>query len=100
MTPFPLAFSYYVYYRVARPAEARDGVARLQRALQERLGIHGRLLAKRGEPSLWMEVYEGIADVAAFERLLVALVEETGLDRALEAGSERKSECFEDRPCA
>ena len=100
MTPSTLAFSYYVYYRVARPAEARGAVARLQLELNDRLGIEGRLLSKRGEPALWMEVYEGIGDVPAFEHLLLALVKEIGLDRVLAAGSERKGECFEDSPCA
>jgi len=95
-----LPFSYYIYYRVARADEARARVARMQRSLRERLAISGRVLAKRDEPLLWMEVYEGVVDAEAFESLLATLVNEVELSGVLARGSARKVECFEDAPCA
>lgn len=75
-------------------------VERLQRRLSERLAISGRVLAKRGEPLLWMEVYEGIVDAKTFESLLATLVNEVEFSGVLASGSARKVECFEDAPCA
>lgn len=91
-----MAFSYYIYYRVVKPDEAAVVVHTLQSAIRDRLGIAGRVLIKRGEPSVWMEVYEGISDTAEFEAVLARLVEGAGFDGVLAAGSTRKSECFED----
>jgi hypothetical protein len=101
--PFPpdrtgvLAFSYYIYYRVAQPGDASLAVSKLQTAIRKRFGIEGRVLQKRDEPSLWMEIYEGVADAAAFEVALASLVEDLDFSRMLAAGSTRKAECFEER---
>jgi len=101
-TPFPpdcngvLALSYYIYYRVAQPDDASIAVSKLQAAIRKRFGIDGRLLRKRDEPSLWMEIYEGVADGAAFEAGLASLVEDLGFSHILAAGSTRKAECFEE----
>lgn len=87
---------YYIYYRVdpARAAVAEARVRELQTALDCRTGVAGRLLKKRGEPHLWMEVYEEVEDPARFEETLAQLVEEKGLRALLAPGAERRVECF------
>ena len=92
-----LALSYYIYYRVAHPGDASAAVRRLQAAIHKRYGIDGRLLKKRDEPALWMEIYEGVDDGAAFEAALADLLEGLDFSRMLAAGSARKTECFEER---
>ena len=90
--------SFYIYYRVAAGQEAlaRQRVQALQRQLLDVTGMRGRLLVKRGDPSLWMEVYEGVADPPAFERALAASVSAAHLESVLVAGAHRQIECFED----
>jgi Domain of unknown function (DUF4936) len=89
--------SYYIYYRVdpARADAARERIDRLLDDIRAATGIAGRLLKKRGEPLLWMEVYGDVADEARFERELAAVV--TRLDAAgiLQPGGGRHIECFE-----
>lgn len=92
-----MAFSYYIYYRVAQPEKAAVAVHRLQSALLEHCGVSGRVLKKRDEPLLWMETYEGVPDGAAFEARLAELVEDTNFNQVLAAGGERRIECFEER---
>jgi hypothetical protein len=53
------------------------------------------LMVKRGEPSLWMEIYEDVPDADAFERALATCVDELQLERLLAEGSRRHLECFE-----
>ncbi len=95
-----MPFSYYIYYRISQSAEAAACVVHLQRELRERLGIRGRVASKRGEPALWMEIYEDVDDAAAFEALLAELVDRTGFERVLAGGSARRVECFEALSCA
>ena len=89
-------FSYYVYYRIA-PEKSMAANAVL-RALIDRIaqdtGVRGRVLVKCGEPNLWMEVYEGIANPATFETKLAAAVSELGLHAVLASGEQRRIECF------
>jgi hypothetical protein len=89
--------SYFIYYRVApgREPVAREQVRRLQVALAEAIGVRGRLMTKRGQPNLWMEVYEAVSDSAAFEHALDSAVQELQLDQLLAPGSLRHVECFE-----
>ena len=87
--------SYYIYYRVADVETASRPIDALLAALRERLGIEGRVLRKVGESALWMEVYEGVARPADFERELALLVKALGVERVLAEGSARKVECFE-----
>ena len=49
---------------------ARCGSSSCSTACSERCGVRGRLLTKRGEPNLWMEVYEGVQDGGLFESAL------------------------------
>lgn len=89
--------SFYVYYRVAagRAALARRQIDCLQEQLAQSTGIRGRLMTKRDEPTLWMEIYEDIADAGPFEHALEAAVRELRIDELLVAGTERHLECFE-----
>jgi uncharacterized protein DUF4936 len=94
-----LALCYYVYYRVAQPQQAGIAVRSMQSQLLVRSGVRGRLLSKRDEPGMWMEVYEGVNDAPAFEAELDRLIGAMKLEGFLEPGSRRHTECFEE-PCA
>ena len=94
-----MALCYYVYYRVTEPQQARIVVRSMQAQLHVRSGVRGRLLTKRDEPGLWMEVYEGVNDALAFEAELDRLIGAMKLEVFLEPGSRRHTECFEE-PCA
>jgi len=92
------ALSYYIYYRVDAAAAAAGAAAArgLIEAVRVATGVTGRLLRKRGEPLLWMEVYEGVTDAASFERALAQAVASADLQRCLQPGSARHVECFDD----
>jgi hypothetical protein len=92
----PLAF--YVYYRIDPQAavRARVQVDTLLDRVHQRCGVRGRLLTKRGEPNLWMEVYENVVDAARFESALRAEAAALGLEALLLSGGERKVECFQE----
>jgi hypothetical protein len=94
-----LSLSYYIYYRVAQPAQAQALVQRIQAALKAETGIAGRLLRKRDDPSTWMETYQGVIDAGRFEQCLAATLQATDFAAVLETGGARHMECFED-PCA
>lgn len=85
---------YYIYYRVGEKnaAEAETLVRSMQARLACRSGVAGRLLKKRNEPDLWMEVYEGVSETERFERLLGQAVDEFDLDMFLDGA--RHLECF------
>jgi len=91
------AVSYFIYYRVApgREGAAREHVERLQASLLQSSGVRGRLMSKRGEANLWMEVYEAVHDAAGFERALELALSEIEFDTLLADGSQRCVECFE-----
>jgi hypothetical protein len=85
---------YYIYYRVSanHAHEAETLVRSMQARLACRSGVAGRLLKKRGEPGLWMEVYEGVAEPERFERLLDQAVDEFDLGMFVDGA--RHIECF------
>jgi hypothetical protein len=89
--------SYFIYYRVAPGGEplARERVDRLQAKLAAAIGVRGRVMTKRGEPNLWMEVYEAVSDAARFEHALHDAVRELEIVELLAPGSLRHVECFE-----
>lgn len=64
--------NYYVYYKLQdRTGESlRAEVEALFEAVHRATGVRGRWMRRRDEPSTYMEVYEGVADEAAFERVL------------------------------
>ena len=86
----------YIYYRVspAHVAAARKTVAAVLAALEERVGIAGRLLQQQEESLLWMEVYEGVRDPARFEGMLNDLLDGHRFAAFLAPGSARKVERF------
>lgn len=85
---------YYIYYRVSEKAadEAETLVRSMQARLACRSGITGRLLKKRDEAGLWMEVYEDVAEPARFEHLLQQAVDEFDLGMFIDGI--RHAECF------
>lgn len=92
-----MPLGYFIYYRVdpARAGLAGERVAQLLDALVRACGVRGRLLKKRDEPNLWMEVYEPVADAGAFEASLQRELERLDFDTVLLSGSHRAVECFE-----
>jgi hypothetical protein len=91
-----MASAYYIYYRVdpERAALTETLIASLFASVRKSTNVQGRLLKKRNEPFLWMEVYERVPDPACFERGLAQAVEHLAIERYLPDGSSRKTECF------
>ena len=85
---------YYIYYRVSvnNELEAEQAVRSMQARLACRSGVSGRLLKKRDDPELWMEVYEQVADPDRFERMLHQAIDEFDVEMFME--TPRKLECF------
>ncbi len=63
-------------------------------AILRETGIEGRVLKKRNEPLLWMEIYENVEDDAKFEWALAEAAAASGIARLLQDGSSRHIECF------
>ena len=93
-----MATNFYIYYRVAAGAHAlaHERVGVLLERVRRESGVHGRVLRKRGEDNLWMEIYEAVPDEAAFAVSLDAGVQELALNEVLMQGWSRRVECFED----
>lgn len=92
-----MPLSYYIYFRVeSRHAETLwPRIHEMQAALLDKTGVHGKLLKKRHEPLMWMEVYENVNAAARFEQALGTAVEQYRINDFLPAGSARNTECFE-----
>jgi hypothetical protein len=92
-----MAYSYFIYYRVAadRAETCEARVLELFSALKAATNITGRLLRKRSDPLLWMEVYENVRDDAKFELELEHATVQLKLSECLQEGVTRRSECFE-----
>ena len=89
---------YYIYYRVDphQEAKATEAAQSLLRIVAAKLQVTGVRRRKCGEPNLWMEIYEGIADRALFESALQEAEQQSGILQILNAGERRHWECFED----
>ena len=89
-------YSLYVYYRVQpeRSGEARRAIEAMLARLHADTGVRGRLLARRDEATLWMEVYDAVPDTGQFEIALASALTAAGIERFIAAGSARKTECF------
>ncbi len=87
------ATHFYVWYTVVSGhGDAVRAVAALIAAVEEATGVAGRVLARRDDPSTWMEIYENVGNAAAFARALEALVREH--DAARISGGVRHVERF------
>ena len=92
-----MAYSYYIYYRVA-PNQAQtceQRVLELFSLIKQSTNVAGRLLKKRSEPLLWMEVYENVRDDAKFELELQQAATQLHLAQCVQDGASRRMECFE-----
>lgn len=78
--------NYYVYYKVeaSRESAVKIAVGDLFRIIQKQLGVTGRWMRRRDDPSTYMEVYEGVADEVAFEALIEREGAKLGVPRKLE----------------
>lgn len=78
--------NYYVYYRVDsdRVSVLRPQVERLFEQVQKQFGVRGRWMRRRDDPATYMEVYEGVADDAAFDALLARETAGFGPERRVE----------------
>lgn len=90
--------SYYIYYRVdpAKRDASEPRIRELLAAVRNATGIKGRLMKKRGEPDLWMEVYENVAESGRFESELAAAADRLKVQDCLQPGTPRHMECFEE----
>jgi hypothetical protein len=95
--------SLYVYYRI-RPAErvrACALTALLLDRVDRQFGVRGRVLTRCDEPDLWMEIYEPVAQPAAFRAALDETCAQIEFATILAPGQVRHCECFlEPPPCA
>ena len=91
---------YYIYYpvRIGLEADLARVLYNAQADLQARTGISGRALRKADDPWTWMEIYENVTDVAAFDAALEDVIERHGLLRFVDEGACRHTERFV--PCA
>ena len=78
--------NYYVYYKAdpSRLTELRAAVEALFDAVEQACGVRGRWMRRRDDPTTYMEVYEGVADEAAFEALLERAGAGLGAQRRIE----------------
>jgi hypothetical protein len=78
--------NYYVYYKVdpARLGALRTSVEALFGKIERELGVRGRWMRRRDDPTTYMEVYEGVKDEQAFEALLARESPALGPDRRVE----------------
>lgn len=86
--------SAYVYYRID-PAQARlaaDRIDALLSAMVPHCSAPPRRLRRCDEAATWMEIYEGIADLATFTAALRAATQ--NFDCAAFIRGDRHLECF------
>ncbi len=89
--------SYFIWYRVNRDDRETETVIRgMMSRLACRSGVTGKLLKKRHQAGLWMEVYAEVGDAEQFEQLLRQTVDEFDVEMFIEG--QRCTECFIPEP--
>jgi len=93
-----MSHSFYIYYRVdpARAGACEPRVRELIKLVKKVTGVEGRLMVKRGEANLWMEVYENVPDESRFEWELADAAGKLKIQDFLQPGTTRRIECFRD----
>ena len=92
-----MTYSFYIYYRVD-PAKAKACEPRIKElfaAVRKATGVSGKLMRKRGESNLWMEIYLDVTDDAKFEWELADAAGRLNVQEFLLPGTPRHVECFE-----
>ena len=89
---------YYIYYRVQPQLSAaiESASQRIQLEIKTQLGIDARLLKKRDDPNLWLEIYENVPENSAFEDVLRMAEIASGIVDLLDSNDIRHVECFQD----
>jgi hypothetical protein len=92
----PATVHFYIYYRIetAHAAAARSSIEKLMQTANQQFGIRARLLRAQSDATLWMEIYENVADAGRFEAELNAAVDRTAFASWLSPGSTRRIERF------
>ena len=77
---------YYVYYKITpeQASQLRRAVQTLFNTIEKQCAVRGRWMHRRDDPSTYMEVYEDVKDVAAFEALLEREGAKLGVQRHTE----------------
>ena len=96
-------FVYYKFLPDEYP-ELKMHVQHMQMRMQTQFAQLGAQVMKRPSPDelgqvTWMEIYEGVGDIDAFEQCLAAAAQAANFAAVLVAGGVRHMERFED-PCA
>jgi len=78
--------NYYIYYKVPpeRVAALPAMIEELFSIIEKQVGVRGRWMRRRDDPSTYMEVYEGVSDEPGFEDLLEREGALFGLSRKVE----------------
>ncbi len=78
--------NYYVYYRVeaARLTTLRIEIENLFEKIQKQCSVQGRWMRRSDGSATYMEVYESVANEAAFEAVLERESAKLGLERKTE----------------
>ena len=85
---------YFVWYEIAGDrSPARAAIDAMMTDIARATGVSGRLLVRRDRTATWMEIYEGVADPARFEREIADALVRHGVVRFL-AGGARHVEAF------
>ena len=87
---------YYIYYpvRIDLEADLARTLHNLQTDVGEQTGIAGRFLRKADDPWTWMEIYENVTDVPAFDAVLEQAIARHGVLRFIDEGGSRHTERF------
>ncbi len=88
--------SYYIYYpvRIGMETDLSRTLYNFQGEIAQSTGVAGRFLRKADDPWTWMEIYEDVRDVEAFDAALEQALERHGFNRFVEEGGHRHTERF------